>query len=131
MSALPGGAPPVEAYTDLAGLQRLRRLAARGEEALPEVARQFEALFLQSLLRAMREAAPAPSWFGGERGRLYQDLFDKQLALELSRGRGVGLAEALVEGLRRSLPGAGRPAQGRAGAADEGSGGPAAAPGRR
>ena len=122
MSGLPGGGlPPVEAYTDLAALARLRRLARRDAAgALPEVARQFEALFLQSLIRAMREAVPTDSVFGGERGRLYQDLFDRQLALELSRGRGVGLAEALLEGLRRAAP----PAQGAARAAEEGRGAP-------
>ncbi len=122
MSGLPGGGvPPVGVYTDLADLAGLRRLARRdAAEVLPEVARQFEALFLQSLIRAMREAAPTDSIFGGERGRLYQELFDRQLALTLSRGRGVGLAEALLEGLRRAAV----PAQGAGRTAEEGKGGP-------
>ncbi len=73
-------------YSDMSGLSRLRaRAAERSPDANKEVARQFEALFLQSMLKAMRQASLLSASSDSEQTRFYQDMIDKQVALELAR----------------------------------------------
>jgi len=70
-------------------------------EALRETARQFESLFTRMLLKSMRATSFDDSMTG--QGELfYRDMFDDQLAIELSKGKGLGLADVLVEQLRRA-----------------------------
>ncbi len=69
-------------------------------ETLKRVADQFETLFLQSLLKSMRDASPGDPIFGkGSDNGMYQSLFDSQLAADLSQGSGFGLSELLVRQL--------------------------------
>jgi flagellar protein FlgJ len=114
-------------YTDLQSLTALRR-DARAQEpgALRETARQFESVFTRMLLQSMRQASQGDALFDSQQSGFYRDMFDDQLAVELSRGRGLGLAEMMVEQLLRS--GAGLPAQGAAPAGATGPGAGAAAP---
>ncbi|RME35347.1 MAG: flagellar assembly peptidoglycan hydrolase FlgJ [Gammaproteobacteria bacterium] len=86
-----------DVYTDLQGLSRLR-LAARAEdpEAVGEVARQFEGLFVQMMLREMRKGGIGDSLFGSHQMQMYQEMYDQQIALEVTRNGGIGLA-AVIE----------------------------------
>jgi flagellar protein FlgJ len=54
----------------------------------------------------MREASLGEGLLDSEQGDLYQDMLDQQWAVELTRGRGLGLADLLI----RQLSGAGNPA---------------------
>jgi flagellar protein FlgJ len=104
----------VNLYNDFQGLARLRTDAAQASpEAAREAARQFEALFVQMMLKSMRDANAVN---GEQRDRTYEDMFDRQIALEMTRERGLGLADMLVQQLRLIQPGA------------DGEAGPAAAP---
>lgn len=68
--------------------------------ALREVAGQFEALFLQSMLKSMRDASMGDPIFGdNEAQEMYQGMLDQQLAMEMASGKGIGLAEMLVRQL--------------------------------
>jgi len=85
-------------FTQYAGL----RLAAENKDpaVLREVAGQFEALFVQSLLKNMREASLGDPLFGNsDQHDLYQEMLDQQLAVEMSSGKGLGLADMLVRQL--------------------------------
>lgn len=90
-------------YADPAGLGSLK-VAAKAEspEALREAARQFESLFTQMMLKSMREASFGDSMTGSETTDFYQEMHDTQLALELSKGKGLGLADMLVQQLTRA-----------------------------
>lgn len=84
---------------DVQGLQRLRSQAGRdGEAGLKEAARQFEALFLQTMLKSMREAIPKSELSSDSQNQLYTELLDQQWAQTLA-SRGMGLAEHLTRGL--------------------------------
>ena len=84
-------------YPDMNGLAKLRAQASqKSPEANKEVARQFEALFIQTMLKAMREASQLSETTDGEQTRFYQDMYDKQIALDLARKDGIGLA-AIIE----------------------------------
>ncbi len=94
--------PATDVYTDLAGLARLRaeaRTDARSPEALRKAASQFEALFIQMVLKGMREAKLADGLFENEGNDHYRDMFDAQLSVSLSQGRGLGLADVIVRQL--------------------------------
>ena len=88
-------------WTELSGFQQLRAQAAGdGKAALPQVAKQFEAIFTQMMLKSMREASPGGGIGDSEQGNAYRDLFDHQLSLSLSNGgHGLGIAQMLMRQL--------------------------------
>jgi flagellar protein FlgJ len=88
---------------DVQGVDALRR-TVRGspEEGLKQVSRQFEALFMNMVLKSMRQAVPQSGLLDSQNEKLYLSMFDQQLTQNLS-GRGVGLAEAMLAQLSRSL----------------------------
>jgi Rod binding domain-containing protein len=93
-------------YTDFQGLTKLRadvRADAKSQKNLQEVASQFEALFTQLVLKNMRESKLADGIFGSEQEDQYLQMFDAQLALQLSKGTGLGLKESLIKQLSNSL----------------------------
>jgi flagellar protein FlgJ len=83
----------------LASLKRADR--SQTPEALRETARQFESLFTRMLLKSMRETSFDDSMTGQGEG-FYREMFDDQLSIELSKGKGLGLADMLVEQLKRA-----------------------------
>ncbi len=87
-------------YSDFSGLTELKARASAGRpEALQEAARQFEALFIQMMLKSMRSAAPGDALLGSDQQALYRDLYDKQMSLHLAERNGLGLAEIIVRQL--------------------------------
>jgi peptidoglycan hydrolase FlgJ len=91
-------------YADPANLAALKREAsAQTPEALRETARQFESLFTNMLLKSMRDASGEDSLFGSDQQDFYQDMFDQQLSAQLSKGKGLGLADMLVRQLMQGV----------------------------
>lgn len=87
-------------YHDLAGLSALRSQASKvPSEAIDEVASQFESLFVQMMLKSMRDASIEGGLFDSNQMEMYQSMFDQQISLDLSRGNALGLADVLVEEL--------------------------------
>ncbi|MEM8548603.1 MAG: flagellar assembly peptidoglycan hydrolase FlgJ [Pseudomonadota bacterium] len=73
---------------------------ARSGKALREVATQFEALFVQQMLKSMRDASFGDPLFPDTgANKMYRDLFDQQIATDLAQGPGIGLADMLVRQL--------------------------------
>ena len=99
-------------YADFSGMEALKQTAQQHQPAaVREAARQFESLFTNMLLKSMREASMGESLGDSEQTRFYQDMFDQQLALQMSQGKGLGLAEHLVQQLHRTgIAPAGAPA---------------------
>jgi flagellar protein FlgJ len=88
------------AYTDLPALARLRAAAAQSAPgALREAAGQFEALLVQTMLKSMRAASFGGGLFESDTTGMYRDILDQQLALELARGRGLGLGDLVARQL--------------------------------
>lgn len=99
--------PSPDIYTDFQSLARLRTQARENSpEALRAVAKQFEGIFLQMMLKGMREASLGDGIMDSEQTEFYQGMFDQQLSTTLSQGRGMGLADMLVKQLGGSLPAA-------------------------
>jgi len=64
-----------------------------------EVAKQFEAIYLQMMLKRMREATMKSGLFDSEQSRMMQSMADEQLALQLATP-GIGLAQSLLRQMR-------------------------------
>jgi flagellar protein FlgJ len=89
---------------DVQGVDALRyTVRSSPEEGLKQVSRQFEALFMNMVLKSMREATPSSGLLENRDQKIYMSMLDQQLAQNLS-GRGVGLAEAMLAQLSRTAP---------------------------
>lgn len=87
-------------YHDFSGLAKLRLDAQQNsEDAIEPVARQFEGIFLQMMLKSMRDAVPEGGLFEDSGRDMYQDMHDKQLAVSLAAQGGIGLADTIVRQL--------------------------------
>jgi len=96
------GAAGGASFGDTQSLAALKRADRAGTpDALRETARQFESLFTRMLLKSMRDSSFGDPLAGQEAG-FYRDLHDDQLAIELSKGPGLGLADMLVAQLQRA-----------------------------
>jgi flagellar protein FlgJ len=69
-----------------------------------EVARQFEAVYIQMLLKQMRQATMKSGLFDSNQTQMVQSMADEQLALQLANP-GIGLAQSLLKQMRANQPG--------------------------
>ncbi|RTR04390.1 flagellar assembly peptidoglycan hydrolase FlgJ [Halomonas nitroreducens] len=79
---------------DVQGLERLKH-STRPGEGLDAAAKQFEALFVQMMMKSMRDAVPSSGLLDSRQTEFYQELLDKQWSQGIAE-RGMGLAERLV-----------------------------------
>src|SRR5262245_11886109 len=94
--------------TDFRQFAALRRGAEANDPAtLREVARQFESIFTKMMLDSMRSASFGDPMFGSDQVDMYQDMMDDQMAVQLSQGRGLGLADMLIRQLSQGASGGG------------------------
>lgn len=94
-------------YHDNSALSNIR-VSSDKQEALKTVAGQFEAMFLQMVLRQMRSSsdvlAPEDNPFSSKEQGVYRDFYDGQLAIELAKKQNSGIAEMLIKQLSPTLP---------------------------
>jgi len=91
------------AYTDIQALNDLKRQArANDPAALRETAKQFETLFAKMMLQSMRDASMGDELFDSDESQMYRGMFDDQLALEMTKGKGLGIADMMVQQLMRA-----------------------------
>lgn len=89
------------AYTDLHSLQKINQ--AEGDEALKKVAKQFESMFVHMLFKGMRQsnAVFEEGNFGHSAGeKMYRDMYDQQMSLNIADGRGLGIADMVFRQLK-------------------------------
>ena len=87
---------------DFHGLNQLRQQAGQGrdeDQTLRQVAGQFESLFVNMMLKSMRQASLAEGLFDSEQSKMYQDMADQQLASDLSMRGGLGLQDVIMRQL--------------------------------
>jgi flagellar protein FlgJ len=95
----PGGALAADARS----LDRLRLEASRDPAAAVKGASsQFEAIFMQQVLKSMREASPKSGLMEGSGHELYTSMLDQQLSQTLS-GKPGGLSEVIARQLGKSM----------------------------
>lgn len=91
--------------TDVKGLDKLRKGARDDDpEALREVARQFEAMMVQMIMKSARESNEVLSDGGlldSDQLKMYQQMRDEQLSVSVTQNGGFGLADVLVRQLSK------------------------------
>jgi flagellar protein FlgJ len=87
-------------YTDFNGLAKLKQGAReQTPEAIKEVAKQFESVFLSMVLKSMRQAKLADGVLDNNQSEFYRDMYDQQMAIHLAGEPGVGLADLIAQQL--------------------------------
>lgn len=105
-----GAGPDSGSYTDLNRLNQLKVGKDRdGEANIRKVAQEFESLFLNEMLKSMRSANEAlgdGNFMNSQTTKQYQDMYDQQLSVSLSKNAGgIGLADVLVRQLSKMKQG--------------------------
>jgi flagellar protein FlgJ len=73
----------------------LKRAARENSpEAIKAVAKQFEGLFLNMVMKSMRDATPKDGVFDSEQSKMFTSMLDQQVSQNLAK-RSVGLADVL------------------------------------
>ncbi len=96
-------------YSDLNRLNQLKVGADKNSDGnMRKVAQEFESLFLSEMLKSMRSATEAlgkDNPLNTPAAKQYQEMYDQQLAVSMSReGGGIGLADVLMRQMQKNKP---------------------------
>ncbi len=95
-------------YSDLNRLNQLKVGDKNSDANMRKVAQEFESLFLGEMLKSMRSATEAlgkDNPLNTPAAKQYQEMYDQQLAVSLSRqGHGIGLADVLMRQMSKNKP---------------------------
>jgi len=81
----------------------LRGKAQRHEEkATRETATQFEAMFIQMMLKSMREAVQKNDPMRSSQQDTFEEMYDRELSMQLAKRNTLGVADMLVKHLDRA-----------------------------
>lgn len=89
---------------DFAGLGSLKAEAAKdptNDVAIKKSAQQFEALFLQMMLKSMRDATPKGGLFDSQATETFEQMYDQQIVMAMSERGSTGLAQMIEDFIRR------------------------------
>ncbi|WP_394200716.1 flagellar assembly peptidoglycan hydrolase FlgJ [Shewanella waksmanii] len=90
-------------FLDIGGLDSLRSKAQKDDQAaLKEVAQQFEGIFVQMLMKSMRDANAvfeSDSPMNSQYTKFYEQMHDQQMSVNLSDKGMLGLADLMVQQL--------------------------------
>jgi peptidoglycan hydrolase FlgJ len=100
------GASVKDTYLDQNSLNSVKALGRKNDpQALKEIAKKFEAMFVQQMLKSMRDANAVFSegdMFSSDEEKFHQEMLDQQMVLNLTSGKGVGLAKSMYEQMQRA-----------------------------
>ena len=95
-------------YHDFQSLQAMKSKVEGAERAstTKEVAKQFEAFFIQQMLKSMRSANEAFKSGLVESNSIdtFEQMFDQQLSVSMADRGGLGFAESIVKAVERMQP---------------------------
>ncbi len=97
----PSQAAP-QSYLDFEGLSKLKGQARqKSKEATIQTAQQFEALFLQMMMKSMRDSIDKSDVFGKPDSArdTFESMFDKEISVQMAKRNSLGLADFLVKGI--------------------------------
>ncbi|WP_369384786.1 flagellar assembly peptidoglycan hydrolase FlgJ [Methylobacillus glycogenes] len=88
---------------DASSLNSLKQAARENTpESVKEAAKQFEALFVNMMLKSMRDATPKEGIFDNEHSRTFTGMLDQQLSQKIAN-RGLGLADMLAKQMQGGM----------------------------
>ena len=94
--------PAAQQLSDSRNLNTIRAAAGKNPNspaAMKAAAQQFEALFVNIMLKSMRETVPLDSLFNTPHTKLYTQLFDEELSQQIAKDGSIGLADQIFRGM--------------------------------
>ena len=94
-----------KSYSDFGALGELRGKAQRNDKgALRESAEQFEALFIQMMLKSMRDASNVmkTDMFKSNAMETFEGMYDKELSMSMAKRNALGFADVVVRQLSQT-----------------------------
>jgi flagellar protein FlgJ len=92
-------------YLDQNSLNSVKAMGRHNDpKALKEIAKKFEAMFVQQMLKSMRDANEVfaeGDMFSSEEVKFHQDMLDQQMVLNLTSGEGIGLAKSMYQQMEK------------------------------
>ena len=91
-------------YLDFSGLGELRGKAQQHDDsALRETAQQFEAMFIQMMLKSMRDAnnEMKSDLVHSDAAETFEGMYDKEMSVKLSQRNALGLADSIVRNVQQ------------------------------
>ena len=93
----------LQSSIDFAGMASLRGQAQqKTEKATRETATQFEALFINEMLKSMRQTIEKSDLNGSDAEDTFQEMYDRELSQQLAKRNTLGVADMLVKHLDRA-----------------------------
>lgn len=94
----PANADVSGSYLDFGGLGKLKGKAhADAKAATRETAQQFEAMFLQMMMKSMRDATPKSDLVESAGKETFEGMFDKEVSVSMAKRNTLGIADMLVK----------------------------------
>jgi flagellar protein FlgJ len=96
-----------KSYMDFSGLGELRGKAVQNQDkALKETAQQFEGMFIQMMMKSMREAN---NGFKDEENEssareTFEGMFDKEVSLQMAKRGAMGVGDFMERAVRAKMP---------------------------
>ncbi len=88
-------------YLDQNSLNAVKAMGRKNDpQALKEIAKKFEAMFVQQMMKSMRDASEVfadGDMFSSSEVKFHQDMLDQQMVLNLTSGKGIGLATSMYQ----------------------------------
>lgn len=76
----------------------------KDKESLKKSCRDFEAIFIQSLFKAMRKTVPDSGIFEeNNSSEMYKDMLDQEIATKIAQKQSIGLAEQMYRQMEKNL----------------------------
>jgi len=94
-----------KSYADFGALGELRGKAQRNDKsALRDSAEQFEALFIQMMLKSMRDASNVmkSDMFKSHALETFEGMYDKELSMSMAKRNALGFADLMVKQLSQT-----------------------------
>ena len=83
-----------KSYLDFSGLGELRGQAQQNQDkALKESAQQFEGLFIQMMMKSMREASMKDEENQSSGMETFENMFDKEISVQMAKRGALGVAD--------------------------------------
>lgn len=92
-------------YFDQNSLNSVKAMGRHNDPAaLKEISKKFEAMFVQQMLKSMRDANAVfedGDMFSSEEVKFHQEMMDQQMVLNLTSGEGIGLAKSMYQQMQK------------------------------
>jgi len=93
-----------KSYLDFTGLGELRGQAQQNQDkALKESAQQFEGLFIQMMMKSMREASMKDEENQSSGMDTFENMFDKEISVQMAKRSAMGVADFMAKAVKQQI----------------------------